>query len=68
MILERLRLESCETVDDVEEQFQLIDYWIDEILEKATNEVPVFIVFCTKIQHKPNMRDYDLNSLISDSD
>lgn len=59
MILERLRLENCETVDEVEEQMQLVDYWIDEILENAMNEVPVFVVFCTKIQHKENMEEFD---------
>lgn len=67
-ILERLRLENCESVEQVEEQSQLVDYWSDEILENAMNEVPVFIVFCTKIQHSNDMYEFDNDSLLSDSD
>lgn len=68
VILERLRLENCESVEQVEEQSQLVDYWSDEILENAMNEVPVFIVFCTKIQHNNDMYEFDNKSILSDSD
>ena len=46
----------------------MVDYWSDEILENAMNEVPVFIVFCTKIQHSNDMYEFDNDSLLSDSD
>ena len=32
------------------------------------NEVPVFIVFCTKIQHSNDLCEFDEDSLLSDSD
>ena len=46
----------------------MVDYWSDEILENAMNEVPVFIVFCTKIQHSNDVYEFDNDSLLSDSD
>ena len=47
-ILGRIKLENCSSIDEMQEQLDLIDYWIDEIQENAMNDVPIIILFCVK--------------------
>lgn len=65
-ILDQLKLENCESVEELDHQMSLVDYWVDEILENAMNEVPIFILFCTKVPlNQENTPEIEIQSEIA---
>ena len=51
-MFESLRLENSATLNDLENFRTMIDYWVEEMQENAMADVPIMILFCTKIQQK----------------
>ena len=47
-----MRLENGATLEDIEQSRQIIDYWVDEMQENAMADVPIIIVFITKVQER----------------